>query len=432
MTEPCLIYKPWHTLDPEKRYCLIDTMALLQIYRRNLRLTAMVDAVRGDRTLLLIPDVVDECFEVFHHNKPDVSLAESTYVSDEGGGVFELFLGPATHEDLTVEPQSRNEFDCMLAESLQDWDVKFVAARPRPDTYDIAKKTHAEKRYKKKGIPLSRVDCLLLCLTIENQSIDVITDDEALLNAVLTECGQGKASHVLANYFGRLNMTAHFLSKILNTGFVDCMPIRDRVEYHAREMLQEKRKKRQTSKSQPCLAPQDRPVYGPNGLEPVSHKSRPRDPPGQEQSMLCALQVSPDGISAEHGKAIRDMKRDDASDAMSGLIKFVSFVMFDWYCVCGDANYAKFDKEWRDAEYGFGKQTVSKTKRYYDAAKEILEKNRERYCACSRPDERQLHEAFKAIMLKDDNVLSQHLFDVQRKMLQDSDSEGEAADRTAG
>lgn len=76
---------------------------------------------------------------------------------------------------------------------------------------------------------------------------------------------------------------------------------------------------------------------------------------------------------------------------------------------------------------------MSKTsKRYYDAAKEILEKNRERYCACSRPDERQLHEAFKAIMLKDDNVLSQHLVDVQRKMLQDSDSEDEAADRTAG
>ena len=126
-------------------------MALLQIYRRNLRLTAMVDAVRGGRTLLLVPDVVDECFRVFCQNRPDISLAESIYVGDESGGIYELFTGPATHEDLVVEPQSRNEFDCLLAESLQEWDMKFVAARPRQDTHDICqedvrRKTIQEER----------------------------------------------------------------------------------------------------------------------------------------------------------------------------------------------------------------------------------------------------------------------------------------------
>ena len=149
--------------------------------------------------------------------------------------------------------------------------------------------------------------------------------------------------------------------------------------------------------------------------------------------MLCAMQVSLDSMSTEPGEAIRDMKRDDASDAMFGLIKFVSFVMLDWYCACGDANYAKFDKEWRDANYGFGKQTVSKTSKiYYDAAKEVLKQNRERYCACSKPDERQLHDAFKAIMSKDDHALSQRLFDVWEKRLEDSDRKGESAGSMEG
>ena len=234
-------------------------MALLQIYRRNLRLTAMVDAVRGGRTLLLVPDVVDECFRVFCQNRPDISLAESIYVGDESGGIYELFTGPATHEDLVVEPQSRNEFDCLLAESLQEWDMKFVAARPRQDTHDIAKKMcakmYAEKQYKKKGVPLSRVDCLLLRLAIENQNIDAITDDETLIKAIVEECAQGRVSNVLTSYIGRLNMTARFLSKILDVDFVDCRPIRDRIEYHVGETLQEKRKKTANIQVTTCLGP---------------------------------------------------------------------------------------------------------------------------------------------------------------------------------
>ena len=66
MAEPCIVYEPWKLLDSKKRYCLIDTMVLLQIYRRNARLASMVDIVRDGRMLLLIPDVVDECASVFH------------------------------------------------------------------------------------------------------------------------------------------------------------------------------------------------------------------------------------------------------------------------------------------------------------------------------------------------------------------------------
>ena len=374
-------------------------MALLQIYRRNLRLTAMVDAVRGDRMLLLVPDVVNECAAVFRTHKPDITSAESIFVGDESGDVYELFIGPVTHEDLVVEPQSRNEFDCLLAESLHKWDMEFAAVQPGSGTSDIAKKMHAEKPYKnKKGLPLSRVDCLILRLAIENQNIDVITDDAMLTKAMLSKCGQGRASHALRNYFGRLNMTADFLSRLLKVGFIGCDPIRDRIEYHARDMRVDKTK----------------------GSRPST--PGPLDTSGQDSSMLFAVGASPDNMRTERGMAIRNLKRGDIDGVLYALTTFVRLVVLDWYCVCGDANGAKFDKEWHDAEYGFDiMQTVSKTRKsYYDTAKSVLEKNRKRYCACDRPDERQLHEAFKTIASKDDDTLSKHIFDVWKKRLQGS------------
>ena len=77
---------------------------MLQIYRRNLRLTAMADAVRGDKVLLLIPAVVDECVAVFHKHKPDTASAESIFVGDESGCVYEHFVGPVTHSSGHNDP----------------------------------------------------------------------------------------------------------------------------------------------------------------------------------------------------------------------------------------------------------------------------------------------------------------------------------------
>ena len=390
MTESCLIYKPWQSLDPEKQYCLVDTMVLLQIYRRNLRLTAMADAVRGDKVLLLIPAVVDECFSVFHTHKPDTASAESIFVGDESGDVYEHFLGPVTHEDFVVEPKSRSEFDCLLAEGLDEWEIEFTAFKPNSDTLGIAKKMHGEKLYKnKKGEPISLVDCIILRLAIENQNIDVLTDDAALAKATLAECGLGRASHALTDYFGRLNMTAYFLSSVLDVGFIDCIPIRDRIEYHAIDTRPDET----------------------NDL--LSRKSGQRDAPDQDSSMLFVIQSSPDSMGAERGPAIRDLKRSDTSDVVFALMRFVSLVVQDWYCACGDPNWAKFDKEWHDVQYNIDTmQTVGKVRKpYYDTAKSILDNYRERYCACARPDERQLHEAFKSIASKDDNDLSERIFE---------------------
>ena len=79
-------------------------------------------------------------FSVFHTHKPDTASAESIFVGDESGDVYEHFLGPVTHEDFVVEPKSRSEFDCLLAEGLDEWEMEFTAFKPNSDTLGIAKR----------------------------------------------------------------------------------------------------------------------------------------------------------------------------------------------------------------------------------------------------------------------------------------------------
>lgn len=235
MAEPGIAYQPWRSLDGDKRYYLVDTMELLEIYRRNARLASMVATVGGDRTPLLTPEVVDECAKVFDLHKPDTSSREYMYVSDESGEIYSYLEGPATEEDFDVALKSRGDFDRLLAQTLAGWDLKFTAGEPEQGTLDAARRMRAEKKYRNwKGVPLSRADCVILRLAVENGNVDVVTDDMVLAKAVSAECGPGRASNALAAYFGRLNMTARFLSRALDLGFVDCRPVRDAIECRAR------------------------------------------------------------------------------------------------------------------------------------------------------------------------------------------------------
>ena len=129
----CLAPEPQKPLDPEKRYCLVDTMVLLQIYRRNPKLAAMAEAVRDGHVLLLVPDVIDECYSVFIRDKPDVEKIERFYVGDESGDVYEYTVGPVTQEDVDVEPGSRDEFDCILEATLRMRGTEFAVVLPEPD-----------------------------------------------------------------------------------------------------------------------------------------------------------------------------------------------------------------------------------------------------------------------------------------------------------
>ncbi|MBI1658874.1 MAG: hypothetical protein IS632_08930 [Thaumarchaeota archaeon] len=354
MAEPGITYQPWRSLDGSKRYYLVDTMELLELYRRNSRLASMVVTVGGDRTLLLIPAVVDECVKVFDRYKPDTSSREYMYVGDESGQICSYLEGPATEEDFDVEPSSRGDFDRLLAQTLDWCDIAFAAAEPEPGTLNAAKSVYAEKKYKnKKGEPLSPVDCIILRLAVENGNMDVVTDDMALARAVSAECGAGRASNALAAYFGRLNMTARFLSRALNLDFVDCKPVRDDIEYSA-------------------------PSYG----------------------RLIEVNLSPDGMSASYRRVIDELGDGKPDGSVSSFMSFVQMVVVDWYCACGDADWKRFDKEWIRTEWDVGAMKITgKTRRpHYDTAKSVLNEYRGRYCACSRPDERSLHEEFRKIM----------------------------------
>lgn len=378
MTEPHIAYEPWRSLDPGRRYCLIDTMDLLQVYRSDRRLASMVETVRDGRTMLLVPGVVDECFSVFQRHKPDTASAEPIYVGDESGYIYELFDAPIAREDFDVEPRSRGEFDRLLAECLRRWGIEFAAARPDPGALAAAMAIHAEKRYRGRGgVPLSRVDCILLRLAIENRNVDVITDDATLARAVLTECGPERASLALSYYFGRLNMTADFLTRILGVGLIYCNPIRDHIEYHIRDARSK-------------LTPRPHP-------DPDSEARKDR-------SLLCSIQVSSDDMGVSYGPARRNLALDDTRAATFALLDFVGMVVADWYCACGDEGWTKFDKKWTDVEYDYDTMQVkSRANRpYYDIAKSVLEKNRGRYCACSKPNERRLHEGFRDIMAEVD------------------------------
>ena len=393
MGKPPIMYQSWKSLDPAKRYCLADTMVLLQIYRRDLRLTAMTDSVLDGRTLLIIPEVMRECRNVFYKEKPDTASAEFIYGGDESGEVYEVSVGAVTREDIWIEPKSRNEFDELLSESLRMWWMKYTAVRPERDTYNASKKKVVEKPYpNKKGVPLSHVDCLLLCLASENSNVEILTDDMHLTMAIDTECGPGRASNVLAAYFGRLNMTAHFLGKILNVGYIDCRLIRNRIEYHVMN--------------------QD--LYGTRG-SPNALKPRPSSQP--EPSMIFAVDISSGGMSGTYGKASRGSEHDNA---LMALMNFLDMVVLDWHCACEDPTWSEFDKRWHDVEHDFDTMKItSKTcKPYYETAKYVLNANRKRYCACGRPDAIRLHEEFKKIIAKDDSALSKHIFDAWSASLQ--------------
>lgn len=376
MTESGLVYEPWQSLDCNKQYCLVDTMILLQIYRRNPRLFSMANAVCDKRTLLLVPDVVGECAKVFDENKPDVSVPEYMYVGNKSGDICGYSDGPVTKEDLRIDPKSRSEFDRILIRTLRGRKMEFAACLPNQDTYTVAENMQAQKIYEnKKRKPLSSTDCLILRLAMENPNVTVLTDDMMLTKAVLDKCGPGRTSYVFCDYFGRLNMAARFFSRVLGVGFVHCNPIRDVIEYGVVDIPQNK-----TSFSCTYLSVQD-------------------NIPRKDISVLATIDLGYKDISATYNTGIRNIRCNDMKDAVCALVKFIQIVIQDWYCACGDPDWTTFNKEWTKMEYGTDTaQTNANHMSYCYKARSVLKQNCNRYCACACPDRRLLHDLFRDIM----------------------------------
>ena len=177
----------------------MDTMILLTIYRGFHEITDKVDAVLKDRTLLIIPDVMDEA-----------------------AGVYEKV-------DLGNKRTVRSNFASTALMRLTRSGRNLETVRPDLGTDDSAMAKFAEKQYvNEEGESLSLVDCVLLSLVTENPNVDLMTEDKTLLHAVSSECGceAGKRGHrIMEEYYERRNMTAWFIGKLLNAS--------NRVEWNA-------------------------------------------------------------------------------------------------------------------------------------------------------------------------------------------------------
>ena len=151
-------YSPWHT-DENKRYCLMDTMDIVAVYRKVPDIVEGVRAVLEGRTLVIIPNVVAEsagvCKELSGKDWDDLKTLESDIVE----GVRELGV-PV-------------EFAFTPDEVLSEATARHAGADPD-------------------GAGLSLVDTILLCIAARMANVDVMTEDKALRSAIEAECDRGR------------------------------------------------------------------------------------------------------------------------------------------------------------------------------------------------------------------------------------------------
>ena len=173
-------YLPWHT-DENKRYCLMDTMDIVVVYRKVPDIVEGVRSVLEGRTLVIIPNVVAEsagvCKELSGKEWDDLKTLES----DIEEGVRELGV-PV-------------EFAFTPDEVLSEATARHSNADPD-------------------GAGLSLVDTILLCIAARMANVDVMTEDKALRSAIEAECGAGRTCSSREKHQIRNGHTAWFISVV--------------------------------------------------------------------------------------------------------------------------------------------------------------------------------------------------------------------------
>ena len=179
------------SLNPDQRYCIADTMALVDLHRGALdSLDGIRDALDG-RSMILIPDVMAEV-----ENKCDVLEAKPT----------------ANFED----------FEISMFSNLRKLEIPFVMAAVPADIILDAKIQHSKNEYvNRHGQPLSLVDCTLLCIAIRFGNIDIMTADGALAEAIVAKCGQTRVCTSRDNYYKRRQYTMWFVSVLADANDVE-------------------------------------------------------------------------------------------------------------------------------------------------------------------------------------------------------------------
>lgn len=176
-------YTQLESLDPNTRYCLADTMALVDLYRDALdSLEGIISALNG-RTMIVIRDVIAESFE----KCTEIGCTSDTF------GVFE---------------------NAMLYK-IYEIDIPVFLGRLPKIILKEASVQHAKKEYPNRyGTPLSAVDCLLLCTAVRFPNIDIMTSDCTLSDAISSQCGHSRTCTSRTDYYRRRYNTNWF-AKIL-------------------------------------------------------------------------------------------------------------------------------------------------------------------------------------------------------------------------
>lgn len=200
-------YSYWTDLDGSRRYCLMDTMDVVDVYRG---VPDVIDGVRdvaGDRSLLVIPEVVAEaagvCKELSGKGWADLKTLESDIMSGMAApGVPVAF--------------ARLPADVKAAAALRRANAEYE----NPD-----------------GVWLSLVDCMLFCAVAGAANVDVMTNDKALRGVVDAECGTSRACTSRKKYHDRCARTAWFIGVVAGVDYIHWHTWNGRVEYHSGKVL---------------------------------------------------------------------------------------------------------------------------------------------------------------------------------------------------
>ena len=173
-------YSPWHT-DENKRYCLMDTMDIVAVYRKVPDIVEGVRAVLEGITLVIIPNAVAE-----------------------SAGVCKELSGKEWDDLKTLESD--------IEEGVRELGVPVEFAFP-PDGV-LSEATARYSNADSDGAGLSLVDTILLCIAARMANVDVMTEDKALRSAIEAECGTGRTCTAREKYQKRNGCTAWFIGVV--------------------------------------------------------------------------------------------------------------------------------------------------------------------------------------------------------------------------
>lgn len=169
-------------LDPDTKYCLVDTMVLLPVYYEDPDMARDVRSLLGGATLVLLSKVVGEAY------------FKCRDVEDVGG----------TYED----------FASTLAGRLDSAGMASVLVWFEDEMLEFWNGVMGERTHPN----LSGVDYALLCASVRRPDMDVMTGDKGLAGSIRRERGRGSRGRILAvmsGYTGRRNHTVRLIRRRL-------------------------------------------------------------------------------------------------------------------------------------------------------------------------------------------------------------------------